>query len=318
MHKTDIFLLLTGMERRNMVYMEQPTRKGDNHMPERIDITPDMDLQEIMDAAAPGSVLHLQAGVYRQKTLLQTPGITLEGEGMEKTVIIYDDYALKKDEIGREYNTFRTYTMAICADHVRIRNLAIVNDALQPKEKGQEVALSVLGDDFLMNNCRLASTQDTLFAGPLPDDLIARYDGFLRDELRQKGPGRQMYRHCVIEGSVDFIFGCADAVFEECEIRNVYDGRTIGFIAAPGHAQEQTRGFLFRHCRMTREAQVTAGSIYLARPWRDYGLCAFVDCVYDDHIHPDGFDKWNDTERDNTARFYETPAVDGRVQWINR
>ena len=318
MHKTDILFSQTGMDSRSMVYMEQPMRKGDNHMPERMDITPDMNLQEVMDAAAPGTVLHLRAGVYRQKTLLRTPGVTLEGEGMDKTVIIYDDYALKKDEIGREYNTFRTYTMAICADHVRIRHLAIVNDALQPKEKGQEVALSVLGDDFLMENCRLASTQDTLFAGPLPDDLIARYHGFLRDELRHKGPGRQIYRHCLIEGSVDFIFGCADAVFEDCEIRNVYDGRTIGFIAAPAHAQEQTRGFLFRRCRMTRENQVAAGSIYLARPWRDYGLCTFEDCVYDDHIHPDGFDKWNDTERDKTARFYETPAMDGRVQWINR
>lgn len=281
-------------------------------------LTPDDDLQRAFDAACPGDTLHLAAGVYRQKTLLKTENITIRGAGRDQTVIVGDDYALKLDEIGREYNTFRTYTMAVCADHVSICDLSIVNDALHPKEKGQEVALSVLGDHFLLENCRLSSTQDTLFAGPLPDDLIARYDGFLRDELRAKGKGRQVYRNCLIEGSVDYIFGCADALFENCEIRNVFDGRTGGFIAAPAHALEQEKGFLFRNCRLTKGENVAPGSIYLARPWRDFGLCRFENCEYDDHIHPDGFDKWNDTERDKTARFYEEPAVAGRVAWINR
>lgn len=281
-------------------------------------LSPHDDLQQAMDSARPGDTLQLAPGTYRQKTLLKTDSVTIRGAGRDQTVIVYNDYALKLDEIGREYNTFRTYTMAVCADHVSICDLSIVNDALNPKEKGQEVALSVLGDDFAMENCRLVSTQDTLFAGPLPDDLIARYDGFLRDELRAKGKGRQVYRNCLIEGSVDYIFGCADALFENCEIRNIYDGRVCGFIAAPAHALEQERGFLFRNCRMTKGENVASGSIYLARPWRDYGLCRFENCAYDDHIHPDGFDKWNDTERDKTARFYEEPEVAGRVKWINR
>jgi len=287
-------------------------------MPDTILLQPGDNLQAAFDLCHPGDTILLSAGIWRKKTMLKTSGVTILGQGMDKTVIVYDDYALKKDEIGREYNTFRTYTMAVCADHVTMRGLAIINDALNPKEKGQEVALSVLGDDFVMEDCRLSSTQDTLFAGPLPDDLIARYDGFLRDELRAKTPGRQVYRRCLIEGSVDYIFGCGDALFEECEIRNVYDGRNIGYIAAPAHALAQSSGFLFRNCRMTKEEQVDEGSIFLARPWRDFGLCRFENCVYDDHIHPDGFDKWNDTQRDKTARFYETPEVTGRVPWINR
>ena len=60
------------------------------------------------------------------------------------------------------------------------------------------------------------------------------------------------------------------------------------------------------------------GSIYLARPWRDYGLCRFENCTYGPHISPLGFDKWNDTDRDRTARFYETPAVEGRVKWVKK
>ena len=285
-------------------------------MPDHLYLSPDDDLQKAFDSAAPLSIIHLSAGVFRQKTLLRTPGITLIGEGADRTVIAWDDYAQKKDELGREYNTFRTYTMAVCADGVTMRNLAIINDAGDPQIKGQEVALSVLGDRFVMEDCRLASTQDTLFAGPLPPDLIERYDGFLRSELRACGPFSQRYARCLIEGSVDFIFGCADAVFSDCEIRSVHDVRQVGYAAAPAHSLHQTQGFLFSRCRFTCEKEVREASIYLARPWRDYGLARFESCTYGGHIAPEGFDKWNDTGRDKTARFYEDPAMPGRVSWV--
>lgn len=283
-----------------------------------ISVSPKDDLQKAFDRLKAGDTLQFEAGTYRQKAMLRTPHVTLQGAGMHKTVICYDDYALKKDELGREYNTFRTWTMAICADHVTVRDMTIMNDALNPREKGQEVALSVLGDHFLMEDCRLFSTQDTLFCGPLPPDLIIRYDGFLADPLRAKGPFRQVYRHCLIEGSVDFIFGCGDAQFDTCIIRSVFDGRTGGYVAAPAHPREWEKGFVFSHCTFTYEEQVSPGSIYLARPWRDYGLSTFDNCTYGPHIHPDGFDKWNDTERDKTCRFYEYPPVPGRVSWVNR
>ena len=174
----------------------------------------------------------------------------------------------------------------------------------------------VVADDFHMRNCRLTSTQDTMFLGPLPADLIERYDGFLPDHLRRDMRCRQYFENCLIEGTVDFIFGCGEAQFRDCEIRSLYDVREVGYAAAPAHALEQTEGFTFRNCRFTAEPSVRDGSIYLARPWRDYGLCRFEDCTYGSHISPLGFDKWNDTDRDRTARFYETPAVSGRVKWV--
>ena len=115
---------------------------------------------------------------------------------------------------------------------------------------------------------------------------------------------------------MDFIFGCGAAEFEDCEIRSLRDARDVGYAAAPAHALEQKLGFTFRRCRFTSEEGVTPGSIYLARPWRDYGLCVFEDCAYGPHISPLGFDKWNDTRRDQTARFYEKPPVEGRVAWV--
>ena len=287
-------------------------------MPEFLFVSPEDDLQAVLDAAPENAVIHLAAGEYRQKCLIRTPGLSLMGAGAEKTRLVWGDYARKRDFLGAEYNTFRTYTLAVCADRVTMKHLSVANDALHPEIKGQEVALSVLGTDFLMEDCILSSTQDTLFAGPLPSDLIGRYEGFLLDDLRRAGHMTQHYINSRIEGTVDFIFGCADALFDHCEIRSVYDARNVGYVAAPAHEAFQTEGFLFRDCRFTCDPGVMGGSIYLARPWRDFGMARFEHCTYGGHIAPLGFDKWNDTNRDRTARFYETPAVPGRVGWINR
>lgn len=285
---------------------------------DHIYVTPDDRLQKVFDEAKPGSVIHLSPGVYRQKTMIRTQNLTILGAGEEKTRIVFDDYARKRGEDGFEYITFRSYTLAVCADGISMRNLTVCNDAGNAKQKGQQVALSVCGTGFSMENCTLSSTQDTLFLGPLPLDLIERYEGFLDDKLRRGGALKQNFKNCTIAGSVDFIFGCGDAVFENCRIHSVYDDGRVGFVAAPAHEAWQQEGLAFCGCRFTAEETVAPGSVYLARPWRDYGIARFENCTYGPHIADAGFDKWNDTCRDRTARFYETPEIAGRVSWVNR
>lgn len=281
-----------------------------------LSIDPGHNLQQVFDSARPGQTIRLAEGDYRIKTAVFTPGLTICGAGADRTRMIWGDYAKKPDGRGVELGTFRTWTLAVCADNVTMRDLSVVNDSLRPEEKGQEVALTVYGDGFAMERCRLTSTQDTLFLGPLPRDLIRRYDGFLPGFLRRDKRCRQRFVRCLIEGTVDFIFGCGEAVFEDCEIRSLRDARKIGYAAAPAHGRSQAEGFRFRNCRFTAEEGVAPGCVYLARPWRDYGLCAFENCAYGPHISPLGFDKWSGTGRDRTARFYEAPAVEGRVGWV--
>ena len=83
-------------------------------------VRPVDDLQSVLDHAEPGSLVQLAAGEYRQKLQIRTPRLTLRGAGCEKTVLIWDDYARKLDEQGREYNTFRTWTVAVTADGVQM------------------------------------------------------------------------------------------------------------------------------------------------------------------------------------------------------
>lgn len=281
-------------------------------------VSPGQDLQAVLDSAPAFSRIHLLPGVYRQKVVIRTKGLTITGSGADQTVLVWDDYAKKRDQLGAEWNTFRTYTLAVCADDVTIQDLTVENEALQPEKKGQEVALSVIADGFSMERCCLRSTQDTLFLGPLPSDLIGRYEGFLNDELRRYGAYRSRFTDCRIEGTVDFIFGCGEAWFDRCVIHSRTDARNVGYVAAPAHESWQTEGFLFDRCDFTADEAVEQGSIYLARPWRDLGISRFRNCVYGPHIAAAGFDKWSGTNRDRTARFDEEPSVPGRVPWCNR
>lgn len=281
-------------------------------------VSPGEDLQRIFDSAPEYASIRLLPGQYRQKVVIHTKGLTITGSGAANTRLVWGDYARKRDHLGAEYNTFRTYTLAVCADDVTIRGLTVENDALEPEVRGQEVALSVVADGFSMEQCLLRSTQDTLFLGPLPSDLIGRYEGFLNDCLRSCGNYRQRFADCRIEGTVDFIFGCGSALFERCTLHSRVDVRGTGYVAAPAHEPWQREGFRFRGCAFTADDSVAPGSVYLARPWRDLGMAVFTDCAYGPHIAPAGFDKWNGTNRDRTARFFEEPPVPGRVCWINR
>lgn len=275
-------------------------------------------LQDVLDVASPGTVIRLPEGVMRQKTVVRTPHLTLIGAGRDRTWLIFDDHAQRMDKVGRPLGTFRSFTLAVTAENVTLRDLTVANDAGDPRKNGQQVALSVCADRFIMEDCGLVSTQDTLFLGPLPPDLVLRYRDLLRSELQRPGPCASRFSNCRVAGSVDFIFGGGEALFEDCEICSVFDGRSVGYVAAPSHSLAQQTGFTFRRCRFTLEPGVPPSSVYLARPWRDHGLAIFEDCTYGPHIHPAGFDKWGTTDRDKTARFYEKPPVQGRVAWVRQ
>ena len=268
-----------------------------------LNLTPDDNLSEILNNLHEPATVFLKSGVYRQKVWIQASDVTIIGEDREKTVISYDDFARKIHADGQEYNTFRTYTVCVTGERVKFENLTVENTNTRPEEVGQCVALSVNCKSFRAENINLISTQDTLFLSPFPDDLVVRYRGFIPEkQLYLEGGSRHYFKNCRISGTVDFIFGCAEAYFEKCEIISLHDNRGCGFVAAPAQSLKQERGFVFDDCDFL-SGGAEDGSVYLARPWRDFGKCEFINCRLGRHIDPVLYDKWNDTNRDTTARF---------------
>ena len=126
-------------------------------------------------------------------------------------------------------------------------------------------------------------------------------DGFIGPtQFLPRIPQRQVYRHCRIEGDVDFIFGGAAAWFEDCDIVSIDGLRdhgdkkepALGFCTAASTPEGQEFGYVFMKCRFQGEG-VPDGAIYLGRPWREFAKTVLLHCELGAHIRPEGWHDWN-------------------------
>lgn len=243
--------------------------------------------------------LILDPGIYREKVIIKASNIEIKGKDKENTIIINSDYYLKTMPDHAECNTFRTATFQVLGSNVKLSNFTIVNGAVPSKKYAQAVALYAAGTNFICDNMIIKSEQDTLFTGPLPDDLKERYVDFLDEDVRNSPKTKQKYINCTIEGDIDFIFGGAKALFKDCVIVCL---NKRGYIAAPSHSKDDEFGYLFLKCNIIGNKEVD-NNYYLARPWREYGKVAFINCNYDIYINDELFSKWNDTNRHEKCKF---------------
>ena len=252
------------------------------------------------------TTLLLMDDYYFEKVIINKPYITIDGQN--KATICYNDYALKLHEDGREYVTFRTYTLLVKAPHVTLKNLTVENSAGEGYIVGQAVAVHLYHDDIKCINCTFKAYQDTLFCGPLSPDLIERYIDLLpEDERIHNGEFHHEFTSCTIIGTFDFIFGGASADFNNCKIISL-PTKNNSFIVAPNHDPENTYGMNFNNCEILKDENTKDESVFLARPWREYGKVHFNNCYLDSHIHKEGFSIWEGTDRHINCRFEESSS----------
>lgn len=236
--------------------------------------------------------IFIKNGIYKEKVRVfaWNTNLTISGEDMDSTIIIWDDH-FKKINLGRN-STFHTYTFQVDANDVTIQNLTIANVA---GRVGQAVALHLDGDRIAVKNCTLKGNQDTIYAADEND--------------------RQYFKDCYIEGTVDFIFGGATAIFEGCEIKSLSDG----YVTAASTPKSVKYGFVFKDCKLTANDKVN--EVFLGRPWRSFAKTAFISCELGSHIKPEGWNNWSSEEKEKTvcyAEFGNTgpgAKTDKRVKW---
>ncbi len=107
------------------------------------------------------------------------------------------------------------------------------------------------------------------------------------------------FRDCRIEGTVDFIWaaGAMMAWFENSEIYS----RGGGYIACQASDLSVPYGLVFNNCQLTRNPSISDGSVYLARPWHDYGSVTYLNCWMDSHINSAGWETYGNL----TVRYNE-------------
>lgn len=239
-------------------------------------------------------VIFVKKGTYKEKLIVPQylSNIEICGEDVETTIITYDDHAnVPLPETGKPMGTFRSYTLRIEGTDITFKNITIENNSAR---LGQAVALHTMGDRLRFIGCRLLGHQDTVYTGV--------------------AGGRQYFEGCYIEGTTDFIFGPGTAWFEDCEIHS----KANSYITAASTPQDVAYGYVFSHCRLTADAEVT--KVYLGRPWRDYGYTLFLNCELGSHIRPEGWHHWQEN-RKQTARYMEYgstgegASTEKRVEW---
>ena len=223
-------------------------------------------------------LIFVKNGMYNEKLLIPTwkTHITIIGQNVDSTIITYDDYSGKTDSLGKKFRTFTSFTCMVAGNNIVFENFTFVNSA---GRVGQAVALHVEGDRCVFRNCKLVGNQDTLLASG--------------------ENSRQYYVGCTIEGTTDFIFGAATAVFENCTIIS----KVNSYITAASTPPTQQYGFVFLRCKLLSDS--IGRQVYLGRPWRLYAYTAFVNCEIGEHIRPEGWHNWDKPEAEKTARYYE-------------
>jgi len=241
-------------------------------------------INAVRDLSQVQVTIHIKKGTYHEKLVIPSwkTNISLIGENKENTIITNNDHTGKpfpggKDPSGKDkYMTFTSYTLLVEGNDFMAENLTIQNTA---GRVGQAVALHVEGDRAIVKNCRLLGNQDTLYTATQNS--------------------RQYYQDCYIEGTTDFIFGQATAVFQSCTINSL----TNSYITAASTTPQQKFGYVFFDCKLIADS--AAKKVFLGRPWRPYAKTVFIRTDMGNQIVPQGWDNWRNPENEKTAFYAE-------------
>ncbi|MED6132528.1 hypothetical protein PIB30_019856 [Stylosanthes scabra] len=237
-------------------------------------------VQEGLDAAAKRAVktsrfvIRVKKGIYRENIEVEknNDNVMLVGDGMRNTIIT----GSRSSKDG--YTTYSSATAGIDGLHFIARDITFQNTA--GPAKGQAVALRSASDLSVFYKCGIVGYQDTLMAHAQ----------------------RQFYRQCYIYGTVDFIFGNAAVVFQNCHIfaRRPLDGQA-NTITAQGRGDPFQNTGISIHKSVIKAAPdlvpvLDKVQTFLGRPWQQNARVVVMRTYLDSLISPLGWDEWNGSD----------------------
>ena len=232
-------------------------------------------------------VLSIAPGDYHERVVVDQPGVIFQNadESGQQTVTIHESYysanVWNADGTYQHQNKYdlgtsecatvlvRANGTGFTAYGITFKNDYNVVDHTAEGEQTPAVAFDSKADKIALRNCSFIGRQDTLYV---------------------EGTGNRVYAEdCRIDGTVDFIFGDADAYFDNCTISMVaFPGRTSGYYTAPNTKKGYT-GLVFNNCKLNADSSLA--EVYFGRPWQTL-------CYYDgQHVDDDGHTIYENFDR---------------------
>ncbi|XP_058108277.1 pectinesterase-like [Magnolia sinica] len=243
-------------------------------------------------------IIYVKAGVYSENVeIKKMKNLMFIGDGIDATIVTSN----KNVQDGS--TTFRSATFAVTGDGFIARDMTFQNTA--GPQKHQAVALRSGADFSVFYKCSFKGYQDTLYV----------YSQ------------RQFYRDCDIYGTIDFIFGDAAAVIQNC---NIYVRRPMSnqknTVTAQGRSDpNENTGISIHNSRIMAASDLrpVQGSIntYLGRPWKKYSRTVIMKTDLGDLINPAGWLEWSGSFGLSTLYYGEYmntgsgAATGRRVKW---
>ncbi|CAN1267131.1 Probable pectinesterase/pectinesterase inhibitor 17, partial [Linum perenne] len=169
-------------------------------------------------------VIKIKSGIYVENVEIgnNLKNITLIGDGINRTVIT------GSRSVGGGSTTFNSATVAVTGGGFIARGITFRNTA--GPQNGQAVALRSGSDLSAFYRCSFEGYQDTLYVHS----------------------NRQFYRECSVSGTVDFIFGNAATVLQNCTIyaRRPMSGQGIMVTAQGRTDPNQNTGISIHNSRV--------------------------------------------------------------------
>ncbi|XP_072974749.1 pectinesterase [Typha angustifolia] len=227
-------------------------------------------------AAAPNNsdtrfIIYIKAGGYFENVEVgkSKTNLMFIGDGIGKTVI------KASRNVVDGWTTFRSATLAVVGNGFLARDITIENSA--GASKHQAVALRTGSDLSAFYRCSFVGYQDTLYVHSL----------------------RQFYRECDIYGTVDFVFGDAAVVLQNCNLyaRKPDPNQKNVFTAQGREDPNQNTGIVIQKCKVTAAADLIPVQsnfpTFLGRPWKQYSRTVYMQSFLDSLIDPKGWLEWN-------------------------
>lgn len=200
-------------------------------------------------------------------------------------------------------NIYNHKIAAVVGNNFIAKDMGFENSA--GPQKHQAVALRVQSDMAIFYNCQMDGYQDTLYTHA----------------------HRQFFRDCTISGTIDFIFGDAAAIFQNCKmvIRKPLDNQFCIVTAQGRTDRRQASGLVLQNCVITGDPLYIPvkekNKGYLGRPWKEFSRTIIMQSQIDDVIAPEGWLPWAGNFGLNTCFYTEIsnrgPGANkaGRVKW---
>lgn len=263
-------------------------------------------VQAAIDAAPAGQTepfrIFIKNGTYKEKITIPStkPFIHLIGENVAKVSLTNDDFSGKLRPDGTTFGTSNSASVTINATDFYAANITFENTT---GESPQAVAVNANNDRIAFYNCRFLGGQDTLLTNGLT------------------GP-RQYYKNCFIDGTVDFIFGGAKAIFENCTMF-CRDRTNAGssYLTAANTQSGIPYGYVFINCVIPSNRGNT--NYFLGRPWQNDGTSTtpshsktvFLNTKMGKTILPEGWSVWNANTNTSVITYaeYKSKTLSGAV-----